>query len=108
MLNSISDLPELTNENPPTTSSVGAKLRLASSYSHHQYELVERANAEPHNIDVEQGLLGAFLVNASAYDLVAGTLQADHFFDALHGEIYRVISALIVSGKTANPTTVRT
>lgn len=108
MLNLLPDLPESVNEIPPIVASAGAKLRLAAYNSHRDFGTDEQANQEPHNIDVEQGLLGALLVNASAYDLVAGTLQVDHFFNPLHGEIYRVICAMLQAGKAATPTTVRT
>lgn len=104
----LSDLPERVNENPPSTVSGGAKLRLGSSSSYRPLGQFDPSDDEPHNIDVEQGLLGALLINASAYDLVAGTVQVDHFYDPLHGEIYRVICALLQSGQAATPTTVRT
>ena len=43
----------------------------------------------PHNIDAEQALLGAILVNNEALDRVTGFLDPIHFFDPLHGQIYR-------------------
>src|SRR4051812_19669958 len=36
-------------------------------------------NALPHNIEAEQALLGALLVNNDVYDSVAATVQAAHF-----------------------------
>jgi len=62
----------------------------------------------PHNIEVEQALLGAILVNNDAYYRVSDFLKADHFMEALHGEIYRVAAEMIRANKTANPVTIKT
>jgi replicative DNA helicase len=62
----------------------------------------------PHNIDAEQALLGAILVNNEALDRVVGFLDPTHFFDPLHGQIYEVAAKLIQSGKQATPITLRT
>jgi replicative DNA helicase len=62
----------------------------------------------PHNIEAEQALLGAILVNNEAMDRVAGFLQAEHFYDPLHGQIYEVAGKLIQAGKQATPITLRT
>ena len=39
----------------------------------------------PHNIEAEQALLGAILVNNEACDRVSSFLEPGHFFDPLHG-----------------------
>ncbi len=62
----------------------------------------------PHNIDAEQALLGAILVNNEALDRVTGFLDPIHFFDPLHGQIYEITSKLIQAGKQATPITLRT
>lgn len=62
----------------------------------------------PHNIDAEQALLGAILVNNEAMDRVAGFLEAEHFYDPLHGRIYETAAKLIQHGKQATPITLRT
>ncbi|MGE3915454.1 MAG: replicative DNA helicase [Hyphomicrobiaceae bacterium] len=64
--------------------------------------------AAPHNIDAEQALLGAILVNNEAQDRVSSFLRAEHFFDPLHSAIYETASKLIGSGKQATPITLRT
>ena len=53
----------------------------------------------PHNIDAEQGLLGAILINPEAYVRVAGFIQAGHFYDPLHQRIYRLAEQMIAGGK---------
>jgi replicative DNA helicase len=62
----------------------------------------------PHNLEAEQALLGAILVNNEAIDRVSGFLKTEHFFDQLHGRIYEAASKLILSGKRATPITLKT
>ncbi len=62
----------------------------------------------PHNLEAEQALLGAVLVNNEALDRVSGFLSPSHFFDPLHGQIYETLATLIHAGKTATPITVKT
>ena len=62
----------------------------------------------PHNLEAEQALLGAILVNNEAHDRVSSFLEPDHFYDPLHKQIYETASKLIASGKIANPVTLKT
>jgi replicative DNA helicase len=62
----------------------------------------------PHNIEAEQALLGAMLINNDAFHRVADFLKANHFFEPLHGGLFEVISELIPSNKVANPITLKT
>ena len=62
----------------------------------------------PHNIEAEQAILGAILVNNDAHDRVSSFLKNDHFFDPLHGRIYDVLSKLIQANKQATPVTLKT
>ena len=62
----------------------------------------------PHNLEAEQALLGAILVNNEAHDRVSQFLEAHHFFDPLHQQIYETAAKLIASGKNATPITLRT
>ncbi len=39
------------------------------------------AEALPHNIEAEQQLLGAILVNNDIYDRVSSLVKSEHFFD---------------------------
>ena len=64
--------------------------------------------AVPHNIEAEQALLGAILVNNDAADRVTGFLEPRHFFDPLHGRIFEVATRLIMAGKRATPITLKT
>jgi hypothetical protein len=62
----------------------------------------------PHNLEAEQALLGAMLVNNEAHDRVSSFLEPDHFYDPLHKQIYETASKLIASGKRADPITLKT
>ncbi|MBL8907825.1 MAG: replicative DNA helicase [Rhizobiales bacterium] len=64
--------------------------------------------APPHNIEAEQALLGAILVNNDACDRVSGFLLPEHFFEAVHARIYEAASTLIRAGKLASPVTLKT
>ncbi len=62
----------------------------------------------PHNIEAEQALLGAILVNNEAFYRVSDFLEPAHFFEPIHRRIYELASSLIRSGKTASPVTLKT
>lgn len=62
----------------------------------------------PSNIEAEQALLGAILVNNDAYYIVHDFLKPDHFVEPLHREIFGKASEMIRMGKIANPVTIKT
>ncbi|WP_131117743.1 replicative DNA helicase [Lichenihabitans psoromatis] len=62
----------------------------------------------PHNVEAEQALLGAILVNNDAFDRVSDFLQAVHFSEEIHRRIFEVMAALIRAGKIATPVTLKT
>jgi replicative DNA helicase len=52
----------------------------------------------PYDIEIEQALLGAILVDNQALERVSSTLKPDHFYDPLHARIYELMSALSEKG----------
>ena len=62
----------------------------------------------PHNIEAEQALLGAILVNNDAFYRVSDFLKPEHFYEAIHAQIYAVASDMIRATKRANPITIKT
>ena len=58
---------------------------------------------QPHNIEAEQALLGAILINNEAYHRVSEFLRAEHFYEPVHGRIYAAIDRLIGRGRLADP-----
>ncbi len=67
----------------------------------------ESYRTPPQNLEAEQALLGAILVNNEACDKVSGFLQPEHFFEPLHARIFEAASTLIKIGKLATPVTLR-
>jgi replicative DNA helicase len=68
----------------------------------------QRFREAPHNIEAEQALLGAILINNEAMDRVTSFLEPLHFFDPLHGEIFETAAKMIHAGKQATPITLKT
>ncbi|CDZ37437.1 Replicative DNA helicase [Neorhizobium galegae bv. officinalis] len=62
----------------------------------------------PNNIEAEQALLGAILVNNDAYYRVSDFLKPVHLYEPLHRKIFEVAGDIIRMGKTANPVTIKT
>ena len=68
----------------------------------------ESFRTPPHNIEAEQALLGAILVNNEAADKVSAFLLPEHFFEPLHARIFEAATTLIKIGKLASPVTLKT
>jgi replicative DNA helicase len=62
----------------------------------------------PNNIEAEQALLGAILVNNDAFYRVSDFLKSGHFYEPLHRKIFDVAAELIRMGKVATPITLKT
>ncbi len=62
----------------------------------------------PSNIEAEQALLGAILVNNDAFYRVSDFLKPVHLHEPLHRKIFEVAGDIIRMGKTANPVTIKT
>ena len=62
----------------------------------------------PHNIEAEQALLGAILVNNEAFYRVSDFLEPRHFFETIHRRIFELASGLIRANKLATPVTLKT
>ena len=52
----------------------------------------------PYDIDVEQALLGAMLVDNQAIERVSAVLRPEQFYDPLHGRIYEVMQSQFERG----------
>ena len=62
----------------------------------------------PHNIEAEQSLLGAILVNNDAFYRVSDFLEPKHLFEPIHQTIFETAGSLIRMGKIATPVTLKT
>ncbi|MDR1597712.1 MAG: replicative DNA helicase [Holosporales bacterium] len=61
----------------------------------------------PHNIEAEQALLGAILLNNRALEYVTDFLKPEHFYYPAHGQIYQAIQALVERNQIADPITLK-
>ena len=52
----------------------------------------------PYDIDVEQALLGAILVDNQAIERVSSVLKSEHFYDPLHARLFDVMMASFERG----------
>jgi replicative DNA helicase len=57
----------------------------------------------PHNLEAEQGLLGALLVDNRALEKVSDFLRPHHFFAPVHQHLYEAILKLVERGQMAGP-----
>src|SRR6187455_105662 len=62
----------------------------------------------PQNIEAEQALLGAIIVNNEAFYRVSDFLEPQHFFEPIHQQLYELAGSLIRAGKIATPVTLKT
>ena len=68
----------------------------------------EAFRTPPRNVEAEQALLGAILVNNDAFDRVSDFLKPEHFSEELHRRIFEITASLIRAGKIATPITLKT
>ena len=70
-------------------------------------QLTPVAEAVLHNLEAEQALLGALLLNNGSLEHVSDFLRPDHFAHAVHGRIYESIQRLNDRGQFADPITLK-
>ena len=61
----------------------------------------------PQNLEAEQGLLGALMLDNSALEKVSDFLCLFHFFIPVHQRLYEAILKLAERGQVAGPVTLR-
>ncbi|GAB5387488.1 MAG: replicative DNA helicase [Alphaproteobacteria bacterium] len=61
----------------------------------------------PHNLEAEQALLGALLMDNKAMENVGDVMSAECFYDPAHGRIYDAINIMIDRQQIANPVTLK-
>jgi replicative DNA helicase len=68
----------------------------------------EPYRSAPQNVEAEQALLGAILVNNEAFYRVSDFLEPQHFFEPVHRVIFEVAAQIIRANKVATPVTIKT
>jgi replicative DNA helicase len=66
----------------------------------------EQAEHGPHNLEIEQSLLGAILLNGESMEAVISFLRPEHFFAPEHARIYELCEVLFERDRTVSPLTV--
>jgi replicative DNA helicase len=61
----------------------------------------------PHNIEAEQGLLGALLIDNRVHEKISEFLRPDHFYAPAHGRIFAAIGKLLERNQIASPVTLK-
>lgn len=61
----------------------------------------------PQNLEAEQALLGAILINNASFERVADILLPEHFFEPVHQRLYAACATLIGRGQIASPVTLK-
>ena len=66
-------------------------------------EVAASFRTQPHNIEAEQAVLGAILVNNEAFHRVAEFLRQEHFYEPVHGRIFGTCAQRIMNGHAGRP-----
>ena len=61
----------------------------------------------PHNMEAEQGLLGAILINNEIFYDIAEIVNSEHFHEPIHRIIFDVTNKMISKGQIASPITLQ-
>lgn len=69
--------------------------------------LEAEAQSLPNNIEAEQALLGALMVNNDVYDRIASLVDESHFYDPVHGRIFETAARRIQKNALASPVTLK-
>lgn len=62
----------------------------------------------PANLEAEQALLGALMINNDAFSVLPPQFEHYHFSEPLHRAVFEAAARLNTAGKVANPVTIRT
>ena len=68
----------------------------------------ETYRTAPQNVEAEQALLGAILVNNESFYRVSDFLEPQHFNEPVHRVIFEIAGQLIRANKVATPVTIKT
>ena len=68
---------------------------------------VAATQLQPSNIEAEQALLGALLLNNEVFDRIDPIVKPHHFYEPVHGRIYEIASRRIQKNALASPVTLK-
>ena len=91
---------------PPETPAASDPPTAASNVTPlHEDAGAPRLRQPPHNIEVEQALLGAMLRNTRAYEAAGDLVEPAHFYAPEHQRLFGYIRGIVDKGQVANVTT---
>jgi replicative DNA helicase len=70
-------------------------------------EAPETFRQTPFEVEAEQALLGAILVNNDAFERVSSFLEPEHFHEPMHQRVFEAIARVVRKGQLASPVTLR-
>ncbi len=68
--------------------------------------LPAEALTPPHSVEAEQSLLGALLIDGTAWDQIGDVVHAEDFYRSDHRMIFEAVAALVAAGRPADVVTV--
>ena len=68
---------------------------------------VAATQLQPSNIEAEQALLGALLLNNEVFDRIDPIVKPHHFYEPVHGRIFEIASRRIQKNALASPVTLK-
>ena len=68
---------------------------------------ITETRLQPHNVEAEQALLGALMLNNEIFDRIAAIVEAHHFYDPVHGRIFLAAAGRIQKNALASPVTLK-
>ena len=63
----------------------------------------QAGTTQPHNIEAEQQILGALLLDNSTYNRISDVLKEEHFFDPVHARVYDACARRIRGSHMVDP-----
>jgi replicative DNA helicase len=70
-------------------------------------DVADKYRQTPFDVEAEQALLGAILVNNDAFERVSHFLEPEHFHEPMHQRVFEAIARVVRKGQLASPVTLR-
>lgn len=67
----------------------------------------KKPSRAPHNLEAEQGLIGALLLDNRVLERISDLIKPVHFYAGAHGRIYEAIQTIVERGQAATPVTLK-
>ena len=68
---------------------------------HNKHKETSEIESTPYNIEAEQALLGALILNNSTFEQISDFLRAEHFSQKVHSLIFQSIAHSLERGRNS-------